>query len=89
MAIMSRRRRNMPTNTGSSGNTLGSTSLPELLANPNTGDVLDSHLRTSGFSGLVFIMAVSVMADSQDGLAETFRFQSMWNSVFCIWKPAG
>lgn len=88
MAMMSRRR-NMPTNTRSSGNTLGAISLSELLAYPNTWDVLGSHLRTSGFSGLVFIMAVSVMADSQDGLAETLRFQSMWNSGFCIWKPAG
>lgn len=37
----------------------------------------------------MFIMIVGVMADPQDGLAETLRSQSMWNFVFCLRKPPG
>lgn len=76
------RRRNMPTNAGSSGNTLGSIHFPELVANLNTWDVFASHSRTRGFSGLVFIMAVTIMAYPQKTLSETLGFQSMWNAAF-------
>ena len=58
--------------------------VPELLANPNTWDMLGSHLSTRGFSGLVFSMPLSVTADSQVGLAEALGFQSMCNSGLCI-----
>lgn len=75
VAMMSRR--NMPTYTGNRGNTLNSVFFPELLASPNIWGVLHSHLRISDFSGLMFIVAASVMADSEDGWAEMLKFQSM------------